>query len=390
MNGESIVSPEDQGATFVELFFDLVFVFAITQITHYAAHHLDATGLLRSVAIFWLIWWGWTQYTWALNAANTDHHHVRKGTLLATGVAFVMAVSVEGAFSPMAREALSFAVSYVAVRVVGLTLYVKVASDNPEQRSAVAYFGALSAGGLAAVIVGGFLDPVTRLWLWLGAIALDLVAAWFAARREAWGLHPGHFAERHGLIVIIALGESLIVAASGLSAGAELSLILVGGMAVLATCLLWWTYFGWVQDTLERNMAARRGANRSTMGRDVYSLWHFPLVSGVIAIAVGFEASLHPADYTLRQAAIAVGIGLTLFLGATAGALWRAERCVLWSRIVILVVTLAALAAVAGSSVQQILGVACGGLALVVVVEQLTARRRFASPAVEAAGRDAG
>jgi low temperature requirement protein LtrA len=99
MPGRSIVSPEDQGATFVELFFDLVFVFAVTQITHYAAHHLDGAGILRSTVLFWLIWWGWAQFTWALNSANTDHQGVRVVTLLATGVAFVMAVSVKGAFS---------------------------------------------------------------------------------------------------------------------------------------------------------------------------------------------------------------------------------------------------------------------------------------------------
>lgn len=111
MPDQSIVSPEDQGATFIELFFDLVFVFAVTGVTRYAAHHPDWHGILRSVAIFWLIWWGWTQFTWALNAANTDHHGVRALTLVATGIAAVMAVAIEGAFSPGVRPALAFAVS---------------------------------------------------------------------------------------------------------------------------------------------------------------------------------------------------------------------------------------------------------------------------------------
>ena len=89
-----MASPADQGATFVELFFDLVFVFAITRVTHYAVHHMDAQGLVRSLIVFGLIWWGWTQFTWALNAANTEHPHVRLGTLIATGVALVMPVSI--------------------------------------------------------------------------------------------------------------------------------------------------------------------------------------------------------------------------------------------------------------------------------------------------------
>lgn len=376
MYDDGIVSPDDQGATFVELFFDLVFVFAITQITHFAAHHLDGPGLLRSIGIFWLIWWGWTQFTWALNAANTDHPHVRKGTLLATAVAFFMAVSVEGAFSEITREALWFAAAYVAVRIVGLTLYVMVAGEAA-QRSAVRYFGLLSLGGLAAVLAGAFVDPGTRQWLWIAAILLDFAAAWLAGQRDSWGLHPGHFAERHGLIIIIALGESLIVAASGVSVGAATSLIVVAGLALLITCFVWWTYFGWIQAVLEMKLEHVDGSDRSKLGRDVYSFFHFPLVAGIIAMAVGFEAALHPADYTSGQAAAAIGIGVTLFLGSTALALWRAKRCILWSRLLVVVMTLAALALSVGSSVVQILVIAIVGLLLIVVIEQVTVRPRF-------------
>ena len=219
MTKDSITSPEDQGATFVELFFDLVFVFAITQVTHYAAHHLDLPGILRTVAVFWLIWWGWTQFTWTLNAANTDHHHVRVVTLVSTGVAFAMAFSVENAFATSREDAAWFSLSYVGVRLLGLSLYYRVARGSSDQRSAVRLFAGLSGMGLVAVVVGGLLDPGLRTWLWLAAIGLDLAAAGLVGDRRGWGLHPSHFAERHGLIVIIALGESLIVAGSALTAG---------------------------------------------------------------------------------------------------------------------------------------------------------------------------
>ena len=109
--GKSLISPEDQSATFVELYFDLVFVFAITLLTYYAADHLDPAGIVRSLIVFWLIWWGWTQFTWALNAANTEHHHVRVATLDFTGVAFVMAFSVEHAFAAAPWEAIWFSLS---------------------------------------------------------------------------------------------------------------------------------------------------------------------------------------------------------------------------------------------------------------------------------------
>ena len=100
------------------------------------------------------------------------------------------------------------------------------------------------------------------------------------------------------------------------------------------TCLLWWTYFGWVREVLEEKLTSSTGRERARLGRDSYTFWHFALVSGIIALAVGFEGAFHPDDYTVTQVAIAFGIGLALFLGSTAGALWRAVGCVLWNRLI--------------------------------------------------------
>lgn len=380
MNMKSMISPDDQGATFVELFFDLVFVFAITQVTHYAAHHLDGHGLARAAIVFWLIWWGWTQFTWALNAANTDHHHVRVGTLIATGVAFVMAASVERAFAADAVPAMTFAVAYMAVRILGLGLYYQVAFLNREQRASVASFALLSIGGLIAVLVGALADPAIRDWVWALAIVLDVTAAGIAGNRGEWGLHAGHFAERHGLIIIIALGESLIVAGSALTGEVTPDLMITGAIAVVVTCLLWWTYFGWVREVLEENLVRRSAGERARLGRDAFTLWHFPLVSGIIALAVGFEASFHPDDYATTQIAAALGTGLTLFLTSTAGALWRAQRCVLWNRLIVLALILVGLVVLADSTPIGLLMTACGGLALIVGIEQITVRRRLAKP----------
>ena len=379
MNAKTLTSPADQGATFVELFFDLVFVFAITQITHYAAHHLDGPGLFRAGVVFWLVWWGWTQFTWSLNAADTDHHQVRVGTLVATGLAFVMAASVERAYSAEAVPALTFALSYIAVRVLGLGLYYRVASDNEGQRSDVSLFALLSLGGLVAVLVGGLVDPSLREWIWAGAILLDIFAAGMAGNRAHWGLHAGHFAERHGLIIIIALGESLIVAGSALTGEVDRTLMVTGGLAVAATCLLWWTYFGWIQGVLEERLKESTGKARSQLGRDAYTLWHFPLVSGIIALAVGFEAAFHPGDYSTGQVAAAAGVGLSLFLLSTAGALWRAERCVLWNRLVVLALTVGAVTVTSSSTPIALLTIASVGLAVIVVFEQVTVRRRLAA-----------
>ncbi len=375
---QSIVSPDDQGATFVELFFDLVFVFAVTQVTHYAALHFEVEGVLRALIVFWLIWWGWSQFTWTLNAANTDHHYVRVVTLVATGIAFAMAFSVETAFATSTAEAVWFSLSYIGVRVLGIGLYYRVVYGNADQRSAVLTFAGLSFAGVAAVLVGSLMDPSLRTWFWLVAIGLDFGAARFAGDRRDWGLHAGHFAERHGLIVIIALGESLIVAGSALTTDTTSDVLATGALAVLMTCVLWWTYFGWVREVLEKELIKLEGRDRARLGRDAYTFWHFPLVSGVIALAVGFEGAFHPDDYTATQVAIAVGAGLTLFLTATAGALWRALGCVLWNRLIVLAVTLGALALGTFDDPIQVLAVACGGLVTIVLVEQVTVRRQLA------------
>jgi low temperature requirement protein LtrA len=377
MQQASIVSPEDQGATFIELFFDLVFVFAVTQVTHYAAHHLDLQGLARSAVVFWLIWWGWTQFTWALNAANTDHHEVRVGTLVSTAVAFAMAASVEQAFSPDGARALWFALSYIGVRALGLGLYMRVTWRNREQRSAVLFFAGLSLTGLVAVLLGALVDPSMRGWIWLAAVVFDLWAANVAGNRVGWNLHAGHFAERHGLIVIIALGESLIVAGSAVAGDANGSLLAVGGLAILVTCLLWWTYYGWIQGLLEERLVSADVSQQAPLARDAYSIAHFPLVCGIIALAVGFEAAFHPDDYSVTSTAAAVGVGLSLFLASTAGALWRAERCILWNRLIVLALTAGVLVWNASTSPIRVLAIASAGLVVIVAIEQVTVRRQL-------------
>lgn len=325
-----IVSPDDQRVTFVELFFDLVFVFCVTQVVHLFHGHLDVRSAGSALLVFWLIWWAWTQFAWALNAANTDHPRVQIATLLATAVAFLLAVGIPRALSD---GALWFAVSYVIVRMIGLVVYYWVAWTDPLQRQAVRVFGLFSLGGLAAVLIGA-LSGGTAQYVWWGiAIILDLLAAGIGGQLEGWNLHPDHFVERHGLIVIIALGETLIVSASGLVEGpATRATVITATLAVAVTCGLWWTYFRNVRHAFEHEVASRHGSARSCLARDLFSIMHFPMLYGVIAMAVATEQALaHPDQPLAADMRVALVGGAVLFVGGTAAAMWRATgRPPLW------------------------------------------------------------
>jgi low temperature requirement protein LtrA len=373
-----ITAPEGQGATFVELFFDLVFVFAVTEVTGRVAEDLTLVGVAQAVLVFWMIWWAWTQFTWALNPADTDHGFVRVGTLVATAVAFLMAVSVGDAFE---EGGLWFVIPYATVRLLGLALYLWVASERTDQLAAVRIFGALSLLGLSVAIVGGAVDPAWRGWLWLGAVLLDLFAAGIGGRQEGWDLHAAHFAERHGLFVIIVLGESLI--AAGVAATDQVrteALVFVAIGAVAVSCLLWWTYFGWLKDALEEAFAHRQGATQSRLARDAYSLLHFPLIAGVIGMAVGIEEMVaHPAAHMHIEAGIAFTAGLVLFVGSAAAAWGRAAHRLLTARLLLLVVGAGALMLAATASPAWLLAISVVVLAGIVLAEQRVRSRKRVS-----------
>ncbi|HSK95652.1 MAG TPA: low temperature requirement protein A, partial [Euzebyales bacterium] len=247
----TVRAPQAHGATFVELFFDLVFVFAVTQVTGILHADLTVVGLVRAVVVFWLIWWAWTQFTWTLNAANTEHTGIKVATLTASGVAFLMALTVPDVFGDAAWW---FSLSYIVVRLIGIGLQWRISTGDAAWHSAVRTWSLFSLLGLAAVAVAPALVGQQRMVALLVAIAVDVLAAVRAGSGE-WRMHPAHFAERHGLFVIIALGESLVaggMAASEAPRDAALAAVVVP--AVVTACALWWTYFGWVKEALEHAM----------------------------------------------------------------------------------------------------------------------------------------
>ncbi|MGH9462257.1 MAG: low temperature requirement protein A [Vicinamibacteria bacterium] len=304
-----------------------------------------------------------------MNAADTTHQWVQGGTLVATAVAFVTAVALPRAFG---RDAMWFAVTYVLVRVIGLLLYYWVASENPSQRAAVRTFAAVSMGGLAAVILGALSGGSTQYAFWGFAILLDVIAAAVGGQLEGWNLRPEHFVERHGLFVIIALGETLIVAAGGVTGASWTGeLVAITLLVVAITCELWWSYFAVAKPELDRALASCTEATRAMMARDAFSLAHFPLICGVIAFAAAVEQAVtHPLEPLALETGVALGEGIFLFIGGMAFAMWRTTCGSPLGRTIAAAVTAIAVVVCAGASPWLTLTLCLIGILVIIVLEQ--------------------
>lgn len=330
----SRTSEEPQNATFIELFFDLVFVYALTQVTGVLMEDFTWSGAAQAAVVAWLVWWAWTQFTWTLSPADTTHPVIEIVVLAATAVAFFMARSVTETFD---GSSWLFLVPYLLIRVIGMTLYVWVGGQSDRQMArSMGLFALASLPAAAVLMVGAELDPGPRLALWAGAIVLDL-AAGIAVRGVTWRIHVSHFAERHGLFVIIALGESLIaIGVASTSLEATVSSFLVKGAGVALVCGLWWLYFswfkGWLEDRIEREGSI-------DLVRNAYSFVHFLVVMGVVAVAAALESAIaHPGDPISTPAATSLVLGMFAYVGGIAVLAWMSGRLVLVSRWALLAV----------------------------------------------------
>ena len=314
---------EPQGVTFVELFFDLVFVYAVTQITSLLHANLTLIGTGRSLLILWLVWWAWTQFTWTLNPADTTDNAVRLITLTAVGAAFFMAQAVPDAFN---GGEVWFAVAYVIVRILGLAIQIE-ATLGTEYFTGAMTWTLLSSIGLVAVLVGALLPSPYREILWTMAVILDVLSASRAGNRR-WSIDAAHFAERHGLIIIIALGESLIAAGVAVADAPRNLVFAVSGLgAVGLISAAWWIYFGSTREIALKALERTNDLERGAMARDMYSLGHLPLVGGIIAIAVALEEVLaHPEEPLGLSVLGALAGGTVLYVGGVAWVRQHADR----------------------------------------------------------------
>jgi low temperature requirement protein LtrA len=280
-----------------------------------------------------------------------------------------MAASVQRAFGD---DALWFAIPYVLVRILGLGLQVLVELERVGvSHSGVIRWVSLSSIGLVLVLIGAAVDPAARPWIWLLAILSDIVAAAIAGRNTAWDLDAGHLSERHGLFVIIAIGESLIIAGTAV-ANDERTFALASAAvaAILVAALLWWTYFGWLKEALEEAFAAAPPERNGPLARDAFSLAHFPLIGGIVGFAVAIEEiGAHPDEPASAAVLASLGVGVSLFVASSALSLRLCGGGILGARLAFLAAMLVGLVVVAPMAPFWPLLVVAAALLGIVLVE---------------------
>jgi low temperature requirement protein LtrA len=309
--------PAVERVSTLELFFDLVFVFTVTQLTAVLTHELSWSSLGQVMLMLGLIWWMYAGYAWLTNAVST--RGVARRVVLLGGMAgyLVLALSIPEAFS---GSGLSFGLAYAVVVAIHSTLYVRLASDrSAEAIRGIVPFNLTSAG---LVILGGALGGTAQAVLWTVAVVLEWITPRLAGRGESqqeFEIAPAHFVERHGLVIIVAIGESVVaigIGASGLPVDAELILVAILGLLLAAG--LWWAYFGTDDDAQAEAALTRAPAHeRPWMALYGFGVAHYFLLLGIVLVAVGLKKGTgHAYDELTAGQALALGGGVALFLAA--------------------------------------------------------------------------
>jgi low temperature requirement protein LtrA len=287
-----VPTDEAHGVTTLELFFDLVFVFAITQITTFMAADLGLRGCLRGLVLLSLLWFAWCSYSWLGNQAHADEGILRGAYIVAMAALFLVALAIPEAWGDEGggiSAPLLFAAGLTVVRTTHLGVYAVAAAGDSGLRRQLARTAVPVGGSAALLLAGALVGGPAQTALWALALAVDYFGIYLSG--TDWRLPaPRHFAERYGLIVLIALGESLIAVGVGVSRLPVTLPIVVGALLGMAVSVaLWWAYFDVVAPVAERVLRKKQGNERVRLARDSYTYLHFPMVAGVIYLALGLK-----------------------------------------------------------------------------------------------------
>jgi len=347
----------EQRVTPLELFFDLVFVFGFTQVTTVLSDDPTWPGLGHGLLILAALWWAWAAYAWLTNTVDPDEGAVWGAMLVAMAAMFVAALAVPEVFD---RHGVVFGVAFLIVNVMYLTLYALGARGDRDLLAAILRSAPSALAGSALIIAAGFVHGGFRPMLWLAALVVGLFGPLLGGI-GGWRVQPAHFVERHGLIVIIAIGESLI--AIGLGArdtGLGTGVIVAAVLGLVVVMSFWLAYFDFFQIRGEQMLTERHGAQRTALARDAYTYLHLPMVAGIVLFAFATKTTLaHVGDELDTIPAFGLCGGPALYLFAYValrlrtshtfggGRLVAAVACALLWPIAVVVPALVALALVA-------------------------------------------
>jgi low temperature requirement protein LtrA len=369
---------EEQRATFFELFFDLVYVFAVTQLSHHLLGKLTWPGLAETAFMLVALYWAWTYTTWMTNWFDPDTVPVRLVVVFVMLASLLMAIAIPEGFG---EHALLFACAYSGLQI-GRNGFVVAVTPRGEFNRNFQHILAWSLLSAPLWVAGGVVDSLELRWvLWLAALGLDLAAPlatyWLpragGTPMSTWEIEGGHFGERFQLFVIIALGESVVLAGAtasdtGLSVGVVAALLL----AFLSSTALWWLYFGQMAGTVLERIRTAGADERGQLGRDIYTYLHVPIVAGIVLVAVGDELVIaHPADELGQAGALVALGGPALYLGGLMACAARLGQPQGLARVVALIALLAAVPLVAGLDGLAVAALLTVLLAALVVAEQM-------------------
>jgi low temperature requirement protein LtrA len=329
---------EGEQVTPLELFFDLVFVLAITQCTALMYHHPTWSGLAQGLLVLGMLWWAWTGYSWLTSVIDPEEGAVRLVMFGAMAALLIVSICVPEAFGSLA---LAFALVYGVVRIAHIALFMLASPDDDALRHSVLGLAISTAIAVGILAIASLFDGLAQGALWLTALVLDMGGPYLFGS-EGWKLSPAHFAERHGLIVIIALGESIV--AIGLGAAGHLTLGIASAaiLGVGLTAAMWWTYFDIVAIVSGRRLIdAEPGRVQNEMARDSYSYIHLLMVAGIVLVALGLKKTIgHFDDHLDAVPAFALLGGLALYLLGLVAFRYRHIRSVNRQRLLLSIVLL--------------------------------------------------
>jgi low temperature requirement protein LtrA len=371
-NERELEELDEHQVTPLELFFDLVFVFAITQVTIMLADDPTWGGAFQGMLVLAALWWAWSVYAWLTSAMDVDEGGVRLAMLAAMAAMFGVALAVPGAFGD---DAVLFGVAYLVVRLLHLVLSTTAVRHDPERLGALLRFAPTAILGPSLLVLAGFLEGDERIAVWLVALAIDYLGPVVIGVGQGWRVAPEHFAERHGLIILIALGESLI--AIGLGAGFELDtgVVVAAALGIVVVSALWWLYFDVAAIFGKRRLMQTTGLELHRLALHAYSYLHLPMIAGIVLFALGLKTTVGDVGEeldTVPAVALCGGaalylIGHVAFLFRTTGRLFRRRTigAVVLAALTPVAVVIPALAALA------LVSAACG---LVVAYEAIRHR----------------